>query len=159
MRFVRKRGTGRVLVRVTCDDTNSVGSVANSNATFNVGPGETVTCTFTNTKQGHIIIDKVTVPGGDPASFEFDPSYGDNFSLTDAATPNDSGAIVPGTYSVAELAKTGWDLTGTSCSDESPVTAIVLSAGETVTCTFTNTKRGTIIVEKQTSPDGSQSTT
>ena len=32
--------------------------------------------------------------------------------------------------------------------------AISLQAGETVTCTFTNTKRGTIIVEKQTSPDG-----
>ena len=61
---------------------------------------------------------------------------------------------MPGTYSVAELTLAGWDLTGTSCSDQSPVTAISLQPGETVTCTFTNTKRGTIIVEKQTSPDG-----
>ena len=35
-----------------------------------------------------------------------------------------------------------------------PGRAISLQPGETVTCTFTNTKRGTIIVEKQTSPDG-----
>jgi len=146
------------LTSVVCSDADSVGSVADSNATFHVGAGETVTCTFTNTKRGHILIDKVTNPAGDPASFEFDPSYGSNFFLTDAATPNDSGALQPGTYSVAELALAGWDLTGTSCSDGSPVSAIVLGAGETVTCTFTNTKRGTIIVEKQTSPDGAAGT-
>src|SRR4051794_14378947 len=136
------------LTGATCDDGSSPDSIT-------LSAGEVVTCTFTNTKRGHILIDKVTNPAGAPDSFEFDPSYsGTNFSLTDAATPNDSGALVPGTYSVAELALAGWDLTGTSCTDGSPVSGIVLGAGETVTCTFTNTKRGTIIVEKQTSPDG-----
>ena len=33
---------------------------------------------------------------------------------------------------------------------------IDLDPGETVTCVFTNTKRGTIIVEKQTSPNGAE---
>src|SRR3954469_11266593 len=136
------------LTGATCDDGSSPDSIT-------LSAGEVVTCTFTNTKRGHILIDKVTNPAGAPDSFEFDPSYtGTNFSLTDAATPNDSGALVPGTYSVAELALAGWDLTGTSGTDGSPVSGIVLGAGETVTCTFTNTKRGTIIVEKQTSPDG-----
>ena len=62
-----------------------------------VGPGETVTCTFTNTKRGHIIVDKVTLPGGDPQSFTFNTTgagYAD-FSLTDAAAPNDSGRSSP----------------------------------------------------------------
>ena len=131
----------------TCSDQSSVSAIS-------LQAGETVTCTFTNTKRGHILVDKVTDPAGDAAVFEFDPSYGPDFNLTDTSDPNDSGALVPGTYSVAELEKAGWDLTGTSCTDGSPVTAISLQPGETVTCTFTNTKRGTIIVEKQTSPDG-----
>jgi hypothetical protein len=135
------------LTGTSCSDQSPVNAIS-------LQPGEVVTCTFTNTKRGHIIIDKVTDPAGDPASFEFDSDYGANFTLTDLQDPNDSGAILPGIHSVAELTKAGWDLTGTSCSDQSPVTAISLQPGETVTCTFTNTKRGTIIVEKQTSPDG-----
>ena len=135
------------LTSAACSDGSPVNAIS-------LQPGEVITCTFTNTKRGHILIDKVTDPAGDPASFEFDSNYGVNFTLTDTQDPNDSGAIVPGTYSVAELTPAGWDLTGTSCSDQSPVTAISLQPGETVTCTFTNTKRGTIIVEKQTSPDG-----
>ena len=56
------------------------------------------------------------------------------------ACKNDSGWLVPGSYSVAELALVGWDLTSATCSDKSPVTAISLQAGETVTCVFTNTR-------------------
>ena len=41
---------------------------------------------------------------------------------------------------MAELALVGWDLTSATCSDKSPVTAISLQAGETVTCVFTNTR-------------------
>ncbi len=146
---------GWELTGLVCSGTGgSTGVKSGSTANITLTPGGSATCTYTNTKAGRIIIDKVTNPAADPASFEFHPSYGANFFLTDAASPNNSGDLKAGTYSVAELAKAGWDLTGTSCSDGSPVTAIVLGAGETVTCTFTNTKRGTIIVEKQTSPDG-----
>ena len=148
--------TGWDLTDVSCDDSDSTGNVGNATATFQAGPGETVTCTFTNTKRGHIVIDKQTVPAGDSQLFTFTPSYngGQTFQLADATTPNDSGALVPGAYSVSEAAQAGWDQTSAVCDDGSPVSAISLQAGETVTCTFTNTKRGTIIVEKQTSPDG-----
>ena len=78
-----------------------------------------------------------------------------NFDLTNDGLPNNSGWLVPGSYSVAELALVGWDLTSAICSDKSPATAISLQAGETVTCVFTNTQHGKIIVEKQTVPDGS----
>ena len=65
------------------------------------------TCTITNTQRGHIIVDKVTDPSGSTQSFEFDPSWGANFNLTDTATPHDSGALTPGTYNVAEVEHPG----------------------------------------------------
>ena len=89
------------LTGATCvssiDDTESAASIE-------LDAGETVTCTFTNTLQrGHIVVDKVTDPSGSTQWFEFDPSYGNNFHLKDGDTPNDSGPLVPGTYSVAEV--------------------------------------------------------
>ncbi len=71
-------------------------------------------------KRGHIIVDKVTIPAGDPQEFTFTASYkAQTFKLTDAATPNDSGALVPGTYSVSESAEVGWTQTSATCSDGS----------------------------------------
>ncbi len=151
------------LTSIACDDTDSTGDVASATATFHVSPGETVTCTFTNTKRGTIIVDKVTDPSADPQSFAFDLSGGpdsvaESFSLTDEAAPHESSNLKPGTYSVSETPVAGWDLTSAVCSDGSDPSAIDLAPGETVTCTFTNTKRGTIIVEKQTNPDGATDT-
>ena len=143
------------LTSVSCSDQNSSGSVENRQATFNVEPGETVTCTFTNRKQSKIVVEKQTNPDGDPQSFAFAASYdGDGFSLTDGQQ-NDSGPLAPGTFSVSETVPAGWDLESAVCSDQSPASAISLQAGETVTCVFTNEKDAKIVVEKQTSPDGS----
>src|SRR6266545_3565920 len=108
---------------------------------------------------GEIKIDKVTDPSGDPQSFDFTLTGGpsnlnQSFSLTDAATPHSSGQVQAGSgYSAAETVPAGWDLTSATCDDGSPVTNINVSVNEVVTCTFTNTKRGTIIVEKQTDPN------
>jgi hypothetical protein len=119
----------------------------NRRVTIYLAAGERVDCTFTDTKRGHIIVDKVTVPSGDLQSFSLSMTGGpdtvsQSFSLTDTAPAYDSGAVRPGTYSVSETLPTGWDLTSAICSDGSPVTSIVLDPGETVTCTFTDTKRG-----------------
>jgi plastocyanin len=151
------------LTSIACDDgasaTPSTTSLGTRTATFKVDPGETVKCTFTNTKKGHIIVDKVTLPGGDPQSFNFDASGGSyaDFSLTDAAPPNDQ-TLVPGNYSVSETVPSGWDQTNTQCvssiGDTETAGALELDAGETITCTFTNTKRGHIIVDKVTNPSG-----
>jgi hypothetical protein len=103
-----------------------------------------------NSCPGHIIVDKVTDPRHDPTSFTFTPSYGSSFSLKDDDSPNDSGPLVPGAYSVSETVPPGWDLTSATCDDGSSPSSIGLAAGETVKCTFTDTKRGHIIVEKQT---------
>jgi hypothetical protein len=113
-------------------------------ATVRLEVGETVTCTFTNTQRGHIVVDKVTNPSGDAQNFDFTLTGGpsalnQSFSLTDAAPPHHSGPIKPGSgYSVTETVLSGWVLTGATCTDGSPVDDIDLSPGEVVTCTFTN---------------------
>jgi len=138
---------------VTCDDGSPVGAI-------DLAPGETVTCTFTNTIQrGEIVVVKQTDPAGSLEDFGFTTNYGSPFSLVDDGFSL-SGPLLPtsenGTYSVAEDAEAGWELTSATCDDGSPVNAIDLGPGETVTCTFVNTiLRGEIVVVKQTDPDGS----
>jgi hypothetical protein len=71
------------------------------------------------------------------------------FSLVHNGTQTFSN-VTPGSgYAVAESVPTGWDLVSATCDDGSPVNNINLSAGETVTCTFTNRQRGTVNVHKQ----------
>ena len=81
-------------------------------------------------------------------------------SLTDAAAPDDSGALVPGTYSVSEAAVAGWDLGAIVCDEceqhrqrGARTATIHLDPGETVKCTFTNVKRGTITIIKDAVPN------
>src|SRR2546428_388349 len=117
-----------------------------------------------------ILVNKVTSPAGDPTSFSFSTTgtgYA-SFSLTDAAAPNGQ-TLSPGAYSVSEAVPAGWDLTGLSCvsslgtstfTTRTPHVAtpgtttapITPSANDNVTCTFTDTKRGQIVVDKVTSP-------
>ena len=59
-------------------------------------------------------------------------------------------------YSIAESVPTGWDQTGATCDDGSPVSNIDVAAGETVTCTFPNRKRGQIVVVKDATPNDAQ---
>ncbi len=131
----------------------------NTPASITLLPGETVTCTFTNTIQrGSIVVVKQTDPDGSAESFGFTSNYGDPFSLADGGQ-NASGPLLPssegGTYSVAEDAEAGWNLTSAVCSGEGNTPAsITLLPGETVTCTFTNTQFGSVTIVKQADSDG-----
>ncbi len=149
--------TGWKLTDITCDDGNSSGDTGTGVATFNVEPGETVKCTFTNTKDGKIIIEKQTLPDGDLASFSFSGDV--SGSLTDGQTAD--AVVIPGTHSSTETVTSGWKLTDITCDDGNSsgdtgtgVATFNVEPGETVKCTFTNTKDGKIIIEKQTLPDG-----
>jgi hypothetical protein len=100
-----------------------------------------------------IIVDKVTVPSGSTQSFDFTKTgtgYAGTFSLTDAATPNDSGDLSPGSYSVTETVPANWELTSATCDNGDDPSAITLTSTPTiVTCTFTNTlQQGAIKVTK-----------
>jgi hypothetical protein len=86
--------------------------------------------------------------GGTNATFHFDGDLGPIALPVLGTTASQSVPdLGPGTYSVTEVATTGWDFTSLACADESGGTTvtgstatIALAEGETVTCTFTNTK-------------------
>ena len=96
---------------------------------------------------GEIIVDKVTSPSGNPTVFSFNLSGGptpinQNFTLTDAQAPFNSGGLSLGTYSVVETPVAGWTLASATCTSSQGGTQtpgnIVLHNGEIVTCTFNN---------------------
>src|SRR5207244_275552 len=141
-------------------------------ASITLAANDTVTCTFTDTKRGQIVVDKVTSPSGDHRSSRCITSSNQNtsFALIDSTAPNGQ-TLSPGAYSVSEAIPAGWVLTGLSCASRlslitftttppplpSPPTrrsSDLLAANDTVTCTFTDTKRGQIVVDKVTSPSG-----
>ncbi len=139
-------------------------TTAARSSNINVGPDETVTCTFNNRKRGQIVVVKDAQPN-DPQDFGFTAGGGlspGSFSLDDDANGTLSNTqtfanVVPGaTYSVSETVPGGWDQTSATCSDGSPVSNIDVGAGETVTCTFVNAKRGQIVVVKDATPDDPQ---
>ncbi len=116
--------------------------------TLALAAGQDITCTFTNTQLGQIIIEKQTEPNGSPQSFHFNASYdGDGFDLTDGQS-NTSSYLAADVYFVTEVVPPGWDHTNTPCSDGSYPDGISLQAGETVTCVFTNTELGNVTVVK-----------
>lgn len=118
-----------------------------------VGEGQQWTCTFTNTAApGSITIVKET-SGAPVGTFDFTstvPGHG-SFSLTTTAVGGTSKGVAsttftdvpvngPGSsYSFAEVGTAGFTFTGATCDDGSPIGAVVVSPGEHVTCTFSNT--------------------
>ena len=141
------------LTSAACDDGSGAAAVG-------LEPGETVTCRFAHTRRGRIVVDEVTLPAGDPQGFAFTLTGGPDalaqgFSLTDAAAPRDSGTVRPGTYAITQAsAGDAWDLTSAVCDDGSDPGSVGVAAAETVTCTFTNTRRGRIVVDAATTPAG-----
>ena len=129
-------------------------------------------CTFTNTKDASLKVVKVTDPASDPQDFDFDltgSGVGTDLDLdTDAgnaALPSEQtyplNASQLGAKTVVESAVAGWTLTNLVCSgagaDSSTSTGtrtatLDIDAGETVVCTFTNTKHASLNVVKVTDP-------
>ena len=96
---------------------------------------------FGNYKRGKVVVKKVNVGGTQTDAFDFTSAALGNFSLaaSDAAGKSFS-SLAPGTYGVAEQPRAGYVQTSATCDDGSAPSAIGLSSGETVTCTFTNTR-------------------
>jgi hypothetical protein len=138
-----------------------------------VGAGETVICTFTNQPFGSLTIVK-SVQGAD-ATFNFtgldnvnDPAIVTDFNIDTTGVDPDQqvfSGLAPGLYGVSELSPVpmGYDLTNIVCDavdsevligvdgDFDPGDTgltVDLTNGEDVTCTFTNTQRGTITLVK-----------
>ena len=162
---------GWKLTNIAC--SGGSGDLIGSDSDFDAGDtsvsislaaGENVDCTFTNTQGASITIDKVTEPSGNTTIFDFTRTgtgFSTDFALTDAAAPNTTANLSVGTYTVTEGLESGWTLTGLTCSNEESTNietrtaTITLSAGENVTCTFTNTAQpGSILAHKFNDLDG-----
>ncbi|MDP2723342.1 MAG: hypothetical protein Q8O72_11340, partial [Bacteroidales bacterium] len=141
---------------IDATSTFSVGGVSLTRATDgNSGPDGSDAAEKTYIG-GKIIVQKVTV-GGD-GSFNFNTDYSTDFQLSNGGS-NDSGYIPTGSHSVSEDVPAGWDLTSATCTgddDGIDPASIQLDDGEEVTCTFTNTKRGTITIVKDAQPNDCQ---
>ncbi|HXV75278.1 MAG TPA: hypothetical protein VD788_03095, partial [Candidatus Polarisedimenticolaceae bacterium] len=126
-------------------------------AAVRIDPGEQVSCTFENTKRGRLVVEKVSI--GSDGTFAFDSATLGDFALitSSGAASHGFDHLLPGVYDVHEVDGDGtWDLTGASCDDGSPLAAIDIAPGETVTCTFANTKRARLTIVKRTIPDDPQ---
>jgi hypothetical protein len=139
-------GTGYDFQGVDCSASTGVTpTIDGTEVTFDLDdPGDTLDCTYTNQARGSIVIEKVTTTG--QGSFDFTSGTLTPATWTlettaagEAGKDSESfGNLAPGTYDAAETVPAGWNLTSATCSDGSDPATIGLTAGETVTCTFTN---------------------
>lgn len=101
-----------------------------------------------------IVVEKVTEPAADGV-FSFTGDITADLANGESA----SETVSPGTYTVAETVPSGWALTDVTCSAggvgnvDSAVAEYTVLSGDTVTCTFTNTNRGDLLIEKATDVD------
>ena len=150
--------TGWALTNLTC--TTAGGATATPNVgtrtvsySMPAAGGGNVDCTFTNTlQQGSIKIVKNTVGGN--GTFAFTGNTGVTSLTTTAGTAQQTVSVNAGSYNITETVPTGWDLTSATCDNNSTPASITVTAGQTTTCTFTNTKKGQLTVQKTTFPGG-----
>ena len=133
-----------------------------------VDPGDAIDCTFTNTRRSTIVLRKVLDPTGDPGRFDLNV---DGTPVVDeagngannAATPT---VVDPGAHNVTET-EDGDDtilanyLTTVACHDQNDAVvavgqggSITVDPGDAIDCTFTNTRRGTVVLRKVLDPAG-----
>ena len=130
--FAEFNPAGWYLSSSTCSDGSPVTNI-------DVGPGETVTCTFVNRKTGRIVVVKDAQPD-DPQDFAFTASGGlspssfllddDGSDLNGRARSRTFANVAPGSgYSISESVPPGWEQTGATCSDGSPISNIDVATG------------------------------
>ncbi|KAB2922409.1 MAG: IPTL-CTERM sorting domain-containing protein [Candidatus Contendobacter sp.] len=110
------------------------------------------------TPLGSLTVVKNAVGGDDSFTFGSQTLTPTPFTLstTSGTAQRTFANLLPGTYDVTETVPAGWDLTSAICSDGSNPASINLALSENVTCTFTNTKLGSLTVVKNTTGgDGS----
>jgi len=144
--------------------------------------GNIVTCTFYNEQQrGTLIIEKDVVP--DSASeFIYEVRNAGTATVVSPASPNNKFSegdsamldLLAGSYDVEEVFGgfgSGFSFGGGVCVDQddnevatlaadpsgnaTTIEGVEVGAGDTITCTFTNYRRASIMTHKETDPDGS----
>jgi hypothetical protein len=160
---------GWTLTGLTCVDPthDTTVDLANHRAQLELGVGETVSCTFTDTTS-LIKLTQLTKPAtSDPQDFGYTGTGGISpFSLdtdtSDTTLPNTVtlSHLNAGSHTLTQSVPGGWDLSALTCVDPTHDTTVDLNAqqaqvtlalGETVSCTFTDST-SSIRVTQVTSP-------
>jgi hypothetical protein len=167
--IVESAKAGWDLTALVCTESelqNSTVNVLTRTITLNVEVGEKIACTVSNEAHATLQINKQTDPDGDPALFSFTGDV--NGSISDNGTLSYTGPA--GVFTTNESATAGWDLTGISCGGGTNSTVLIggtadfvaddtdvaatMAPGETVTCVYINTKRGSLTIVKSISAVG-----
>ena len=152
-----------LLTNLACTGGSVSTNLATRTATVTLTSADpNVVCTFTNAATGSLTVVKNSVGGNDTFSFSGSAALGAPFTIT---TANNTGSrsttgLAAGSYVISEGAlPSGWQFTNLSCSDSTAGSTFAISgttaninfaAGGTVTCTYTNTKLGSITINKST---------
>ena len=118
--------------------------------TVRLGPGELASCTFVNRRTSLTVVQDTRPAAG--RDFEFARCDAEvqcvGFTLDDdadttLANTRDSGALTPGTYTVAQAPDLAYGLTALTCSSgevdlDGRSATLTLRPGDQVTCTFVN---------------------
>ena len=134
---------GWTLNGATCSFDGDPGEAYTPGDDLVLGDQTHVVCTFTNTQDGRIEIEKQTIPDGSTADFTFAGDVGGTLSDGESAGAD----VAPGSYASTETVPDGWTLTSIVCDDSDStgatgtgIASFVVAAGETVRCVFTNTQ-------------------
>lgn len=156
-------------------DSPVSGDLATGAVDVSLAPGQHATCTFVNEQLPRLTIRKaVSVADGQSGADQTFDFTGAGPGMSPATLGDGQSrayaSLTPGAaVSIAEVAVTGWTLTGLACSGPGAqrLTADraagevsgALTVGDDVTCTFANTKEpsqpATLTVIKQVDPGGS----
>jgi hypothetical protein len=111
------------------------------NDVYGFGAVDAETALSSLTEAGTIVIEKATIPDGEPTTFTF----GGALAGAIADGQQLSASVAPGSYSASEVVPAGWSLLDIECDDgdsvgdvEDATAMFQVAPAETVTCVFTN---------------------
>lgn len=150
-------------------DGGTAAQLENATAVIDLDAGESITCTFRHVRAGQetgaITIAQTATPAED-VTFTYQGTLGEfSLALPDEAT-RAWGGLLPGVYVVEQRAKSGWPLDDITCDGDldggsvvslsSRSATIDLDAGETIICSFANTRppagQGNITIVHEPTP-------
>ena len=152
---------------ISCADPTGDSAASGSTATVNVAPGEVVACTFSNTLQASITVEKQTLGGDGTFAFTGSRSFSITTTAGNGANATAFASVTPGVPStIVEVVPGGWTLASVGCRDATsgaPVGGAIVNgvtvtpaAGQAIACTFVDTKGATLRVFKNASPQSAQ---
>ena len=134
------------------DAVDSDGDTNGATAVTTLDPGEEdLTWDMGLYQNATIIVEKIV----DPVTEDLFDFTGD-ISATLGDGESASASVAPGTYTVTETIPENWALIGLTCTAggsgdlETGIATYEVLSGDEVTCTYTNTNEGTVIITKET---------